>query len=56
MPSLSEDYDAIGFDLDHCLVKYNMKEVTDLLITIFLADFHMHLNYPQEITLYDSEA
>ena len=26
MPNLSEDYDAIGFDADHCLVKYNISD------------------------------
>ena len=25
-PNLLEDYDVIGFDVDHCLVKYNVKE------------------------------
>ena len=24
-PNLSQDYDAIGFDADHCMVKYNVK-------------------------------
>jgi hypothetical protein len=32
------DYDAIGFDADHCMVKYNVQEVTKLLIKIQLKD------------------
>jgi hypothetical protein len=26
-PNLLTDYDAIGFDADHCLVKYNVREL-----------------------------
>lgn len=25
MPSMEKDYDVIGFDADHCLVKYNLN-------------------------------
>ena len=25
VPNFLEDYDCIGFDLDHCLVKYNVE-------------------------------
>ena len=32
MPNFTKDYDAIGFDADHCLVKYNIKAVTSLLV------------------------
>ena len=32
MPNFTRDYDAIGFDADHCLVKYNIKAVTSLLV------------------------
>jgi hypothetical protein len=31
MPDLLE-YDAIGFDVDHCLAKFNVEEVSKLLI------------------------
>ena len=27
MPNLTEDYDAIGFDVDNCLCKYNVKAI-----------------------------
>jgi len=35
-PNLSKDYDAIGFDADHCLVKYNVKAVVTHLIKLQL--------------------
>ena len=31
-PNLLQDYDAIGFDTDHCLVKYNIKPMVDLIV------------------------
>ena len=31
-PDLVNDYDAIGFDTDHCLVKYNVKALVDLVV------------------------
>jgi len=27
VPDLIKDYDVIGFDADHCLVKYNVKNL-----------------------------
>jgi hypothetical protein len=38
-PNLLE-YDAIGFDLDHCLVKYNVDALTALLIKGHLDELH----------------
>ena len=32
MPNLSEDYDAIGFNVDHCLATYNVKEMARSII------------------------
>jgi hypothetical protein len=31
-PDLLKDYDAIGFDTDHCLVKYNVKALVELVV------------------------
>ena len=31
MPNL-EEYDAIGFDVDHCFVKYNVTELAKYLV------------------------
>ena len=41
MPNLTEEYDAIGFDADHCVIKYNVKELTSLIIKITLEDLYM---------------
>ena len=30
-PRLLQDYDAVGFDADTCLVKYNMEELVKLV-------------------------
>ncbi len=27
MPNLIKDYDVLGFDADHCIVKYNVKNL-----------------------------
>jgi hypothetical protein len=48
-PNLLE-YDAIGFDLDHCLVKYNVDALTALLIEGHLDELHQFKGYPVEIT------
>ena len=53
MPNFSRDYDAIGFDADHCLVKYNIKSVTSLLVKIELNDLFENHNYPKEVLDFD---
>ena len=53
MPNFSEDYDAIGFDADHCLVKYDVGEVTRLIIKGGLEDLHEYCGYPEEIMDFD---
>jgi len=40
MPNLSREYDAIGFDVDNCIVKYNLSNLTRLLIETELKDLH----------------
>jgi hypothetical protein len=52
MPNLSEDYDAIGFDADHCLIKYNIPALTRLLIKCNLKDLHEQ-GWPKEIMDFD---
>ena len=47
-PNLIEDYDVIGFDADHCIVKYNIRALSELLITTHLDDF-VDLGYPKSI-------
>lgn len=53
MPNLTKDYHAVGFDVDHCLVKYNIKEITRILIRGDLAYLHDHLKWPKEILDFD---
>jgi len=52
-PNLSRDYDAIGFDADHCFVKYNVKNFTLLFIRLTLRALHDELGYPDEILDFD---
>mmetsp|Transcript_1328 Transcript_1328/g.1717 ORF Transcript_1328/g.1717 Transcript_1328/m.1717 type:complete len:85 (+) Transcript_1328:14-268(+) len=49
VPNLSKDYDAVGFDADHCFVKYDIQAVTKLIIEAGLKDLHEHAGYPEEI-------
>ena len=53
MPNFTEDYNAIGIDADHCLVKYNVDALTRLVIKLSLEDFHQHCGWPEEILDYD---
>jgi hypothetical protein len=55
LPYLVGVYDAIGFDVDHCLVKYNVKETTKLMIRCHLAELHENFDYPAEILDFDYE-
>ena len=48
-PNLTTDYDVLGFDADHCLVKYNIPNLATLLSEITSKDLHEQLNYPQQI-------
>jgi 5' nucleotidase family len=47
-PNLFTDYDAIGFDADHCIVKYNTRELAEFLVTIELEEF-VELGYPKSL-------
>lgn len=49
-PNLLKDYDAVGFDADHCIVKYNVRDLVKFLIKIELEEFHEVLGWPEEIT------
>ena len=40
MPDLILDYDVIGFDVDHTLVKYNVVEFAKLICRSFFEDMH----------------
>ena len=44
-PNLLEDYDAIGFEADHCLVEFNRPAYKELTVKCYL-DGLKELNYP----------
>ena len=48
-PNLLSDYDVIGFDADHCIVKYNVRELMAFIIRFELDCFVEELGYPEEI-------
>lgn len=48
MPNLSKDYEGVGFDVDHCLVKYDVRALVKLLTKLQLKDLFMK-GYPREI-------
>lgn len=52
-PNYTKDYDAIGFDADHCFVKYRIREFHSMLTQIELEDMHTELGYPPEIMDFD---
>lgn len=51
MPNLLTDYDVLGFDADHCVVKYNIKPIVEMLIDLELDDF-IEMGYPKSIRDY----
>ena len=55
-PNLTTDYDAIGFDADHCFVKYKVTNLLKLLVTVKLKDMHENSDYPKEIMDFDVES
>ena len=53
-PDLST-YDAIGFEVDNCLVRYHMKPLTKLIIDALLTDLVTEFKYPQEVLQFNYE-
>ena len=47
-----DDFDVIGFDVEHSLVKFNVRELSKLFITEHLKAL-VPLGYPQEICEFD---
>ena len=50
MPNLHTDYDVIGFDADHCIVKYNVRKLMIHVSNIMGEDLRLRGDYPAEIT------
>jgi len=53
LDEMGEGYDAVGFDADHCLVKYNLHNFHRLIIRTGLEDMKKNLGYPEEILDFD---
>ena len=53
MPNISKDYSVVGFDADHCFVKYNVKVLSSYLVEMNLRDMHEKCHYPAEIMDFD---
>ena len=55
-PNLNKDYDVIGFDADHCMVKYNIDALTKLIVTQHLEQLKNEFEgYPPEVVDFDLE-
>jgi hypothetical protein len=53
-PSLLDDYDVIGFGTDHCLVKYNVIELTETLVSASLIYLYEEFKgYPKEVITFN---
>ena len=52
-PNLSKDYDVIGFDMDHCLIKYKLGPFYSLMCRIFIEELNENFGYPKEILEFD---
>ena len=43
----------VGFDADHCIVKYNIQNLTKHMSKVLGQDLHLRAGYPIEITQID---
>ncbi|CDW90182.1 UNKNOWN [Stylonychia lemnae] len=48
MPNLLTDYDVLGFDADHCVVKYNTTPLVEMLVESELDEL-IEMGYPKAI-------
>ena len=53
MPNITKDYSVVGFDADHCFVKYDIKVLTSFLVEVHLRDLHEFCGFPEEIMNFD---
>ena len=44
------DYDVVGFDADHCIVKYNVRKLAELMARGMGEELRDKFGYPEEIT------
>lgn len=52
-PDLSKEYDVVGFDADHCIVKYNIEALSRLMLLGLGEDMVENGGYPVEISQLD---
>jgi len=45
----------MGFDADHCFVKYNLQELFEMMVRAYLKDLHEKEGYPAIILEFDYE-
>jgi hypothetical protein len=49
-PNMLADYDAIGFDADHCLVQYDEQKFSEHIVSTYLDRLHESFQgYPQRV-------
>jgi len=48
-PDFAKDYEVLGFDADHCLVKYNVKNLSQLMYKALAEDLVNTCGYPEEL-------
>ena len=51
-PDFLNDYDVLGFDVDHTMVKYNVVELTKHIIKVHLS-FLYDAGYPKDVLNFD---
>jgi hypothetical protein len=49
------DYDVLGFDADHCMVKYHVKNLMIHCHQLMAMDLHTKEGYPKEICDFETK-
>jgi len=55
-PDIVEDYNVLGFDADHCLVKYNIANLSALMTKALCSDLIEKHGYPAELANVPADA
>jgi hypothetical protein len=48
-PDLMQDYDVLGFNVEHCMAPFNQEELTKVLCESYLTYLHSQKGYPDDI-------
>jgi hypothetical protein len=54
-PHLISEYDCVGFDVDHCLVKYKIPELALVAVKSYLKELCSAYGYPKEIMKFEKK-